>query len=549
VNTESVRDTVIWIGGPVPAALRTVAATLDLRAIAGDVETIVPASPDLLAVLVSADGTYRGKAQGRITQLLASHVLDYGVLLAIVSADRAFAVALQSQIIENIARAFDGSQSTTADIADISGLRGIMPDRIALLAPIPEQLAARLRSHDPGRPADPALYIDASGLKASTTSSSSLDNSARLHQGNGVNLHTLRTTDIILLRRAFNGFTKIVLEQQAGGRSEECSVWRVAAFKGDRSCEPFVAKAAKRSTLEVEYRTYQDFVRENVSFPFFAPFVESRRVKGATRTLLVSMFIARAHRLDEYLVSGNNAELVLSSVFSVALRGWRSKARLVHGASIPRIYVERQINAAKPTQSRYDEIPIPELLPDPASLHSAFMLARNSQARLPDPAALWNHLRSMEPFDYRECLAHGDMNVRNIFVRDNSVDTVLIDFSHSGQDHPMARDLAKLETSIAITVPDLRKKSLTQAHLTQLYRRPLLPPNDIDDADPRVCAVRQLRRHACGEGITSAEYEVLTACHLLRFASRPATEATAAPTKLASRRALCYQLACRLVFS
>lgn len=517
------RQKVIWIGGPIPRDLETVTAILGLHTAIAEADQVPSAATDLFAVLVSADAMHRPKAHGRVLRLLSSGLLDYGTLLVIICSDTGYAVNLQSNIIRGIATAPHKPDPTGSGELISNELRGLTADRIGIARPTVEGFASVLRAHDPGPAAEPSLQIDRSASK-----------------------NAIRAADLILLRRAFGDFTRIVLADQAGGRSEDCFVWRVAAFKGDCQCEPFIAKAARRMTLDVEYKTYQDFVRENIAFPFRAPLVESRRVVGATRAMLVSMFVGRAERLDSYLARASHPELVVSSLFSVSLDGCRSTMRRASGTSIGRIYVDRQRNAARPPQDHYDEIPIPELLPDPATLFSSFKRANVSPKGLPDPAALWQRISSIKPFDYRECLAHGDLNIRNVFVRGNAVDTVLIDFSHAGQYHPMARDLAKLETSIAILATDRKNREFSLRFLQQLYRRPLLRPFDVDATDGRGAAIRQIRRHACGEEISTAEYEILVAFHLLRFASRPVSD-TNPERAIERRRALCYRLACELI--
>ena len=133
-------------------------------------------------------------------------------------------------------------------------------------------------------------------------------------------------------------------------------------------------------------------------------------------------------------------------------------------------------------------------------------------------------------------------------MRWNTVDTILIDFSHSGIEDCLSRDASKLDTSIALTAKDKNGKLLGSTVLSKLYRRPLLPLRDLTSTDGRIEAIREIRRQAGGEGIHDLEYGILTVCHLLKFASEPDHEAAAKDKDaLRSRRALSYSLACKLV--
>jgi hypothetical protein len=176
-------------------------------------------------------------------------------------------------------------------------------------------------------------------------------------------------------------------------------------------------------------------------------------------------------------------------------------------------------------------------LPDEERLDAAFKLAKSRRRTSLAPALLYASLDGLKPIEHRRCRIHGDLNVRNVFVRWNAIDTVLIDFSHSGAQGSLARDLAKLETSVALTAKSKRGALLSLQSLRQIYRSPLLPFNRLDeDGDARVRAIRQIRREGGGDGIGNSEYNVLAACHLIRYASEPldSTEDTSA---LKTRRA------------
>jgi hypothetical protein len=475
--TSDRRATVLWVGRQIPEDLRIVASVLGLKLANPRINKIDSTAPDLHSVLVSMDDLGDLKAQGRLMHLLSKNPLDYGVMLGIVSADFDGAARLQTRVLESAAAI------------------GLEPESIRVVRPTVEDLSQLLRSHDPGPAADESIQIK---------------------QKRGAS--SIARTDEILLRRAFHGFTHLELFEETGGRSEACCVWRVDAYHGPHSREPFVAKAAKRRALETERDTYNEFVLDRIPFPFRAPLIESRFVKGMSRALLVSMFVDRAQRLDRYLATATSPELVITSLFTSALQNWRGSMRLVRDKTIGAIYVDRQKTPETPAQAAHAGT---RLLPNPLTLGAAFERAKGRHKKLLAPTELWRLLGTAGRIDFHVAPVHGDLNVRNVFVRWNSVDAVLIDFSHSGQEDPLARDPAKLDVSIALTARDGKNHFMPNTALSELYRHPLLPPRNFKVVDGRTAAIRQIRRQAGGEGITPVEYEILVACHLLRYASAP----------------------------
>ena len=486
------RETVLWVGEKIPPQLQQVTEILGLTAVPAKVEEINPALPALFGILVSMTGVHGQKAAGRLSRLLRTNLLDYGAMLGIVSANRQEAVEVQRRVVEAVVGV--GVDPATGRVMVPTADKFTLMQSIRVMEPTAEELARELRSHNPGLGADLSLDIDRSSCR-----------------------QELRETDVILLRRAFNGLDRIVLEEQEGGRSEECCVWMVSLFKGEVCYERFVAKAAKRLALQTEFDTFRDVVRHGIAFPFRAPFVDSQFVKGGTRALLVSMFVPRSQRFDRYLASAENPDLVIASLFSVALGPWRDAGRLVSGSTIGHGYIVEQRTAAQAALTAYTS-PVPVFLPDPIRLLQAFEDARKVQSDAPNPNELWNTLDQAGPVSFQKCYSHGDLNVRNLFVRWNSMDVILIDFSHAGLQDAMARDPSKLDTSIALTVK-VRKRWLSDKVLGDLYRWPLIPPRQFKLVDARTRAIRQIRRQAGGEGITNAEYVVLTACHLLKYAA------------------------------
>lgn len=508
------RNRIISLGDPQARMFHEMCEALGLSVERRKLGPLDVSEPDLLAILTFIDSQNYTQAQGQIVTLIAQNALEYGVFLATVSLDRKLALTARANAIAAMEKHSKPRVLRGEKLPDFGAIGP--PSEIGDNAEnvLASELARALRDHQTERPADRNLHIG------------------------GEIGDEFWEQDQILLRRAFNGFTRIDLKQETGGRSPNCSVWRVVAEKGPNVLEPFIAKAALREDLEYELRNYQDMVRDHVPFPFRAPIIESRFVRGGVRALLVSAFVTRAQRFDEYLCQSLHPELPVATLFHNALANWRRHATLLRNVSIGAAYVSRQETATT-------EIPngTRPLLPDPQLVAQAYADCRAKKWKAKSPADLWKELRSLPEGDYWVSGVHGDLNVRNIFVRWNVSDTILIDFSHAGLQDFLARDPAKLETSIALSCADRTKRLLSLQVLRELYCPPLLPMRGHIPADGRIEAIRQIRRQVGGEGISHHEYSVVAACHLLRYASAP----PGADPKLAPRRALCYSLACLLI--
>jgi hypothetical protein len=497
------RNRVVWVGRKIPDELKQVVEILGLSVEAlRNLERLDPRATDLFAVIVSAQDDDVAKALGRLLRLSkAMHLLDYGVLLGVASRDPTTAFTLQSDV----------RVRTQLHISALGFTR--------------DEFARALRSHQAGPPANPNLTPPLAGHDQDYDPPEDYD------------------LDSILLQRAFDGFVRLVLTPQQGGYSKDCKVWRIEAFSETGRCQPFVAKAARRDDLQAEFETYCAFVRDSIPFPFRAPLLESRFVKGATRAILVSAFVSRSQRLDEYLATATNPELVMLSLFDGALGAWRRNVESEY-ISLGHFYVQQHKALAE--SSTPEERAKKALLPDPDGLTAAFEKSRKTQQKLLSPSQVWDKLDRLPAKEHFFCRVHGDLNIRNVFVRWNTIDTILIDFSHSGIRESVARDPAKLETSISLTARNSKNQLLAENVLRQLYQRRLLPPRDFVEFDGRTDAIRQIRCHAGGEGVSTDEYEVLTICHLLRFASEPVNKQRDS-VEMEKRRAISYALACDLL--
>lgn len=314
--------------------------------------------------------------------------------------------------------------------------------------------------------------------------------------------------DKLLLQRAFCDCDSIAVQKVAPGKS----VYRIDARRASRpEPVPFIAKVDSKAKIEQEYGNLTEICADSIAFPYIPALIQRRSVFGPRRSILVSHFVDRAVMLVTHGMHLNMNHAILS-VFDEALRGWRANPQL-------RTYALGQYALQKGICSRH-----------PEKYEDAYQACRLRQGETLIPAELLARLERLEARDVNEVYAHGDLHVRNIFVR-QSGEVVLIDFRRSGE-APSSRDPAELECSIAldrqlgafIDVPALDK----------LYQPPLLPFDTLPAAgNSRLEAICQIRLQL-GALAGTPEYQIMVAIHLLWHA--------------ASRRsALAYRFAERLI--
>lgn len=509
------RIKVQWIGGSIPPDLQRMAADW-LLTVVPESQPIAHADRALRAILIWHTQKTTAILLKRLRKALPA--LDQGVLVGVVAEDRrSFETALNiraaiaNEIEAEAKEAFEGIRTYRVD--DGKGTKW-------------SEVVRACVHHDPG----PAVN---SGLKV-----------------NG----PVDADEKFLFQRAFAVFEQVSLKRQSGGRSES-TVWRVdAAGKNGQRCEPFIAKVGARLALREERDAFRANVRDFLPFPFRPSMMANGYVAGATRAVLCSMFISRAQCFDKYVCLVQYPELVVSALFDGPLRTWRADREVVTN-SLGRVYVERaEVAEAREKEDERLGRPNREVLPKRDRLNQAHALAKKGQKGLPTPVEVWKALNNLPALEYTTCPAHGDLNARNIFVRSTSVDVVLIDFSHARDRSASSRDPSRLDVNLAFDVgwrDHPRTPMLSDLALNELYRAPLLTRALKDGVDGRIEAIRQIRHHVAGEGISEREYQITTACHLLRYARADVSENTArrefGKAEEDRLRKLSYLLAVRLL--
>lgn len=369
----------------------------------------------------------------------------------------------------------------------------------------PDELARACSDHDPGNPVHSTLEIS--------------DREACLSQAHQ-----------ILLRRAFFDFSKITIQSLKGGRSLGASVWCVTGMRDGARCQPFAVKAGPRRQIKEEIAAVRRNVAEFVPFPHFPPLVEYRCVEGSREALIVGMFVERAIRLDQYLTL-DSPSMAISALWDGPLRTWRSNR-----------HDQEEIQLAEEYR-RCGVIPRADKAGD---LVPAFEWARGRFPEVLAPQQTLQLLADTPKLSVAVCLPHGDLHARNIFVRRNSLDVVLIDFASSKNPSPSGRDPACLEVGIAFDVRDVNGNLLPESSLQEIFNPPILARRPLDSTDGRIESIQLIRSRVAGEGISAAEYQISLACYLLRFARFP-PEVGRDTDETRNLKGLAYQLATKLI--
>ena len=443
---------------------------------------------DARAVLIPFDPDKRDEL-AKVLATFGKQILDCGAFLGVVLPTAAAAVE---------------------DRAAVSAITSGINKRIRTLAGwVPNEIVSECSIHRSTRSPNPNLKIDPPKDIALTPSFE------------------------ILLQRAFSEFKRIQLHPLHGGKSKTSGVCRVDAFDDYGQCvAPFVVKLGPRGKIGPEIYGLEDLVLDRVPFQFRPPLARDRCVAGADDRVLVSMFVDRAMRFDDYLEFGPPV-LAISSLFDGPLRTWRRQQDLIQ--------TDQVIGLAE-EYLRYEVIPS---LENAGRLDAPYALASGTDTNVCSPQDLLTLLYNFPRVKVAQCYCHGDLHTRNVFIRHNSLDVVLIDFAHANYQSPAARDPAKLDVAIGFDVWDDQKQDhlyLSPETLRRLYRPPLLPPTRVSIVGSRVDAIRQVRLEAVID-CSAIEYDVTVACYLLGFASLEPNADCMNRVQFDSMRGIAYSLA------
>lgn len=323
---------------------------------------------------------------------------------------------------------------------------------------------------------------------------------------------TISPKEELLLKRGFAEFGRLEILPLSGGLSGN-RVWRVRATdRAGRSPQPFLVKTGPLGEITEEIATTRDFVLDHMPFTNRPPLLLDRCESGFDCGLLVSMLVERSERLDDYLARGG-ALKVIPSIFEGPLRCWRDN-RTEAELALGQVYEQRIRGPRDPNTGHHTK---------DGDLKRAHQLALMADAASPAPETVLSKLARYPRRVTKTCQAHGDLHPRNIFVRDNSDEIILIDFAKSGQmGNPLPLDASTLDVALAFDGWREANKAISLDEIAVLYRPPLF---DVQAADlsHRGEAIRVLRRRAHDDCPDGSEYTIAVIAGLLRTARLLAT--------------------------
>lgn len=443
------RTTVVWIGSAAPAEL---ARECEQRGLIVRSEATMPdeVGSDLRALLVDIDDRDALRALG-------SHIRglrDGGILVGLVSRNR-------TELVNDVQAQLGEGLSAGPPPVFVLGDEGGM-----------ESIAERCLRHEAGPSA---------GVLPTVIVQPELD-----------------LPDRQLVQRAFGGMTRVKLTPLHDGFSA-AKVWRAETvdIRG-RTRVPMVVKLDELTRIRREISNIRTHVAEFVPSQSYAQLVDERCVEGARCGLLVGHFVAGARSLRDLLrtTDRHNATTVITSLFDGPLGGWRNNAREDLPVALGRAYRTWRV------------------LQEGDALDGACALARARRyTTVRNAAELVAVLDRLRPVRVRVCMAHGDLQARNIFVRDSGSAPVMIDFFLTEYESTLSRDPATLDVTLAFD----SEARLDIADIAALYR-----PGHLLDVgqhhDGFRAAIEQIRALCVRDRVTEWEYAVSCACYLLRLA-------------------------------
>jgi predicted unusual protein kinase regulating ubiquinone biosynthesis (AarF/ABC1/UbiB family) len=200
--------------------------------------------------------------------------------------------------------------------------------------------------------------------------------------------------------------------------------------------------------------------------------------------------------------------LAIASLFDGPLRCWRSRTR-VEDLNVAEHAFETVVKKA---DGRYA---------------ATFEAAKHVKEDVRAPEELVSVLVHAPARPVSICFSHGDLHLKNVFVREGSYETVLIDFNRAGF-LPSSRDPAELDAALGFS-EEWHDTELQE----RLYSKPLLSERVLCRTEfVQALAIEQLRRQIAGT-ILEDEYRLMLACHCFYWAAKGSVPAYPAIDRLA----------------
>jgi Ternary complex associated domain 9 len=446
-----------------------------------DVDKAV-SNPECRAIIVHVPSpTVKSQVRRELLTLLegvARKALDLGVLvvLAVEGSGQGDATGDVTLVTEDLARTFPIS----AELPHIDRYR-FQPNLFHFSPPANvESIAQQCAEWNPGRYLGTAKILPVGGL-------------------------TLSDEERVLMKRSFNDAEAIEVSWLAR------RVYRVQPCRsGTHLPLVYVVKIGRPDSIDRELGAVEICARYT-PYPYLPPLAHDRCVSGRSTQALVSHFVDRAIEFKDFIRSHSPA-MAVASLFDGPLRVWHAHA------------IRKRINVVK---YLFEKRVVSER---PADYVRTFNKLRASGVTCRSPDQLINQLLANGEHEIFVCMAHGDLHLRNLRVRDNTAEIVMIDFARADPQAPASRDPAELEVSLAFgcdprTSPPLREREA-------LYTRELLKFHAVGrNAHPCISAIEQIRSQI-GRMVSEDEYRVMVAAHCLFYARKGSTEAYAAANRL-----------------
>ena len=303
--------------------------------------------------------------------------------------------------------------------------------------------------------------------------------------------------DEIIIQRAFNEFESINLEYLTGGQSGAKGPWLVSGQRpGGREFVKFVIKTGSIRRIKEEIDTMSTDCLNHIPFPHFPPLIADRCVVSSQKRAIVSMFVDRAILFENYILT-HSPTLAIAALFDGPFRLWRAGVGRPEPVKIGPLFQTRGI--------------IPK---NPEGLNIAWQEAKKCVSTVLSPAEMLDRLLNHAPVEVYKVVSHGDLHLRNIFVRQNNTEIILIDFSKSTED-PASREAATLDVSLAFDIPEReRERPSNGLCLDLLYQTPLFGCHVTSQMCKRAEAIEQLRKQISNT-VSETEYRLAVASSLL----------------------------------
>src|SRR5256885_2441529 len=327
-----------------------------------------------------------------------------------------------------------------------------------------------------------------------------------------VELNTVGDTEIheedrIVLRRALSAHKSAEVECLQNYPGKATRVYRIRAYDEHMvGAISYVIKTTPRAGADRETGVFLNTLPDNTPFANVPPLDPFRSFSTSRRSSITTQFVDRAHRFEEFIAT-NSPALAVASLFDGPLRCWRSRTRV----EVLNVAEHAFETVVRKNDQRY------------AATCDA---ARLIKSDVRPPQELVDLLLAEPARPVPICFSHGDLHLKNIFVRGGSYETVLIDFNRAGF-HPSSRDPAELDAALGFS--NVWDDTQLQE---SLYSVPLLSERILCRTEfAPALAIEQLRRQIAGT-IAEDEYRIMLACHCFYWAAKGSVPAYLAIDRL-----------------